>query len=174
MRNRKYGTLAPVLLLAGVAACTPEQNQAWKSWFEVDPEAAVEFAHEGCGGLGCSVDDGSSVASGNWTDVTTDDPIFDEPEDEPEAWGQCSEWMDDALAAGWTEDQWGTLNWIMAAESGCNPNAQNPSGASGLLQIMPMWIDDCGGGSLFDPWFNLACGLVVYHEQGWTAWSVYN
>ena len=65
-----------------------------------DPDAAVAFAQEGCGGLGCSVDDGSSGTSGNWTDVTTDEDIFDVPEDEPEAWGQCSEWMDDALAAG--------------------------------------------------------------------------
>ena len=81
--------------------------------------------------------------------------------------------MGDALDAGWTSAQWETLNWIMAHESNCDPGAHNPSGASGLLQIMPMWADDCGGGSLFDPWFNLSCGLYVYGQQGWGAWSVY-
>ena len=148
-----------VLLLAGAAACTPQQHQMWLDWHEQDPAAAVRFARRGCGGLGCS-----------WTDVTTDEDIFDVPSD---AWGQCSEWMHAALDAGWTEDQWGTLNWIMAAESGCDPGATSSAGAQGLLQIMPMWADDCGGGNLYEPWFNLACGLHVYHEQGWTAWDVY-
>ena len=113
------------------------------------------------------------MCEGPWIDVTTDDDIFDEPADEPEPWGQCSEWMDDALAAGWTEDQWGTLNWVMAAESNCDPGATSPAGAIGLLQVMPFWADECGGGDLYEPWFNLACGLHVYHAQGWTAWDVY-
>ena len=81
--------------------------------------------------------------------------------------------MDDALAAGWTETQWATLNWIMAAESNCDPGATSSAGARGLLQVMPFWAGECGGGDLYEPWFNLACGLHVYGQQGWTAWDVY-
>jgi Transglycosylase SLT domain len=145
-----------IIALLALSACTPTQHQAWLDWFDTDPRAAVAFARNGCGGLGCQ-----------WTDVTVSESDADI------GWGQCPQWMGDALDAGWTNEQWGTLNWIMARESNCNPGAYNPSGASGLLQIMPMWIDDCGGGSLFDPGFNLSCGLHVYHQQGWGAWSVY-
>lgn len=88
----------------------------------------------------------------------------------------CEQWSDTALAAGWTVDQWyDPLSRIMARESNCDPGAYNSSGASGLLQIMPDWADNCGGSpdDLFDPWFNLSCGLVVLSAQGWGAWSTY-
>jgi hypothetical protein len=87
--------------------------------------------------------------------------------------GRCADWRDDALGVGWSVDDWPTLNRVMWAESMCLPHAQHRSGATGLLQIMPMWRDDCGGGDLFDPTFNLACGLHVLHVQGWQAWSTY-
>ena len=45
----------------------------------------------------------------------------------------------------------------------------------GLMQVMPMWADDCGGipADLFDPTFNLRCALHVHGVQGWPAWSTY-
>lgn len=92
-----------------------------------------------------------------------------------EALGVCGEWHDLALSVGWDEASWRTLDRIMWRESKCLPHVANPSGASGLLQIMPMWADDCGGtrDALFDPAFNLACGLHVLDVQGWHAWSTY-
>jgi hypothetical protein len=145
-----------VLLLMGTTACTPDQHQAWLKWFGHDPTAAASFARNGCGQLGCE-----------WRDATTTESDADI------GWGSCPQWMGDALDAGWSNEQWSTLNWIMERESRCDPGAYNPSGATGLLQIMSGWADDCGGGSLFDPAFNLRCGLYVYHQQGWSAWSVY-
>lgn len=89
--------------------------------------------------------------------------------------GACAQWSANALAAGWSSSQWPTLDRIMYRESRCQPGAHNPSGATGLLQIMPMWADDCGGspGDLYDPGFNLRCGRHVYRVQGWGAWSTY-
>jgi soluble lytic murein transglycosylase-like protein len=83
--------------------------------------------------------------------------------------GRCAEWAGAALDAGWTEDQLPELlDRIMWCESKCEPHAHNPSGASGLLQIMPMWHK---GRDAFDPDVNLAIGLEVYEAQGWRAWS---
>ena len=151
-----------VFTLLALCACTPREEAAWLGWHALDPSAALEYLYDE--GIADRPDEG-------WTDVTSSG---DEWGDNADGWGQCSEWMDDALAAGWTSAQWETLNWVMAAESGCDPDATSSAGAQGLLQMMPMWADDCGGGSLYDPWFNLSCGLHVYHQQGWSAWDVWD
>jgi Transglycosylase SLT domain len=96
-------------------------------------------------------------------------------------------WLDqqqnEAVAAGEPCAEYaGHLEWVglpehflfvMNRESHCQPGAHNPSGASGLLQIMPMWADDCGltTAQLFDPYANLACAALVYAVQGPGAWS---
>src|SRR5262245_49645708 len=67
------------------------------------------------------------------------DAVLDEA-----AHGRCAEWRDTALSVGWTENDWPTLNRIMYRESRCQPDARHRGGATGLLQIMPMWADDCG------------------------------
>src|SRR4249919_3941193 len=87
----------------------------------------------------------------------------------------CREWVGSTRAAGFDDDQIAVVHRLMQRESGCDPNAHNPSGASGLMQVMPMWADDCGGlpGDLFDPNFNLRCAHHVYETQGWHAWSTY-
>ena len=92
-----------------------------------------------------------------------------------QAHGRCGMWRDLALEVGWTAEQWPTVNRLMHAESGCTPTAYNRSGATGLMQVMPMWADDCGGvpADLFDPTFNLRCALHVHGVQGWPAWSTY-
>lgn len=61
---------------------------------------------------------------------------------------------------------------IMAGESGGNPNAQNPSGAAGLFQIMPFWWNKYGG-DRFDPESNVAMARLIRDAQGWSAWNVY-
>lgn len=88
--------------------------------------------------------------------------------------GACAMWADTAFAAGFTTAHWPTVNRIMYRESRCDPGAYNPSGATGLMQIMPMWADDCGGTrtDLYDPAFNLACARHILTVQGWAAWAV--
>lgn len=171
-------------LLAGTLSCSPAQVQEWMRWHRHDPAAAEQWAANDCGDL-CTADwdhDGvvepepvadDAAAPSQDSDFSDEPDQVAEVDDPPTLGGSCAEWSDDALRVGWTADQWSTLSYIMARESNCNPSAYNASGASGLLQIMPMWADDCGGGSLFDPWFNLSCGLHVYAVQGWSAWSTY-
>lgn len=96
--------------------------------------------------------------------------------DEATAGHPCEVFFDLAMEAGFTPDQWkNPMSRIMNAESGCSPTAHNPSGATGLMQIMPMWADDCGGtvSDLYDPTFNINCAKHVYDIQGWPAWSTY-
>lgn len=87
--------------------------------------------------------------------------------------GRCAEWHDHAIDAGFTEGQWPNVARIMYRESRCQPGAYNPSGASGLMQIMPMWADDCGLGraQLLEAWPNLRCAVHILHVQGWSAWA---
>jgi hypothetical protein len=87
----------------------------------------------------------------------------------------CPEWFDLALEVGWEPDQWPTMARVMHAESMCVEDAYNGSGATGLMQVMPAWADDCGGtaSELFDAAFNLACALHVHDVSGWGAWSTY-
>src|SRR5262245_214164 len=83
---------------------------------------------------------------------------------------ECPQWYGLALEAGWQPDDWATLDRIMFCESRCDPGAHNRSGASGLLQIMPMhWH----GRDPYDPLTNLYIGLEVKRAQGWRAWSCY-
>lgn len=65
---------------------------------------------------------------------------------------------------------------IMRGESGGNPSARNPSGASGLMQVMPFWASEFGLSRqrLFEPEINLWVARQIYEMQGWSAWSVYN
>lgn len=63
---------------------------------------------------------------------------------------------------------------IIEHESGGNPNAVNPSsGAAGLFQVMPFWWDYYGG-DRFDPQTNINVAHLIYLQQGWGAWNVYN
>jgi Transglycosylase SLT domain len=96
--------------------------------------------------------------------------------DEATAGHPCEQFFDLAMEAGFTIEQWkNPMSRIMNAESGCSPSAYNRSGATGLMQIMKMWADDCGGtpADLFDPVFNINCAFHVWQVQGWPAWSTY-
>lgn len=89
----------------------------------------------------------------------------------------CADFFDLAIEAGFSPDQWvNPMSRIMNAESGCNPMADNNSStARGLMQILEMWVDDCGGTyeDLHDPAFNLNCAYHIWQVQGWQAWSTY-
>lgn len=65
---------------------------------------------------------------------------------------------------------------VMLCESGFNPRAQNASGASGLMQIMPVhaprfskrgWNYES---DKFDPIKNLTIAAEIYKESGWGPW----
>jgi hypothetical protein len=62
---------------------------------------------------------------------------------------------------------------IAMAESGGDPTAHNPSGATGLWQIMP---SNWGGRTMAEmenPLTNARVALSVYESQGWGAWTTY-
>ena len=61
---------------------------------------------------------------------------------------------------------------IMSHESGGNPNAYNPSGASGLMQILASWADNFGyvAGDLFDPAINLEIARIL-SDDTWNHWN---
>ncbi len=66
------------------------------------------------------------------------------------------------------------FNAIIRAESGGNPNAKNPSGASGLTQIMmPLHAGLVAryGGNVFDPETNLRVARHLYRESGLAPWA---
>lgn len=86
------------------------------------------------------------------------------------AGSHCPDWYGVALDAGWDSGDWPTLDRIMWCESKCQPTAHNRSGASGLMQIMPMWHH---GRDAYDPAVNLVMALEVKQLQGWRAWSCY-
>jgi hypothetical protein len=83
--------------------------------------------------------------------------------------GRCAQWEQTALDAGWTLEQWPTVDRVMWCESKCEPDAYNRSGASGLMQVLRRWF--AAGEDPFDPATNLAVALRVWHAQGWRAWS---
>jgi hypothetical protein len=58
---------------------------------------------------------------------------------------------------------------IALAESGGNKRAHNPSGASGLWQILGQLVP----GNIFDPMINARNAVKKYRSQGLGAWAVY-
>ena len=58
---------------------------------------------------------------------------------------------------------------IAMAESGGNPSAQNPSGATGLWQI----LGNPFPGNALDPATNAQMAVAKYHSQGLGAWTTY-
>mmetsp|Transcript_11328 Transcript_11328/g.39468 ORF Transcript_11328/g.39468 Transcript_11328/m.39468 type:complete len:560 (-) Transcript_11328:178-1857(-) len=69
---------------------------------------------------------------------------------------------------------------IAHAESSYEPHARNPSGATGLFQIMPSHCGEpgCPGHGncvhdLEDPQVNARCAKHVYESQGFGAWTTY-
>lgn len=61
---------------------------------------------------------------------------------------------------------------VIDCESGGNPNAYNPSGASGLFQVLASWADNFGyvPAQLFDPVINVSVARILYDDGGWRHW----
>ena len=93
----------------------------------------------------------------------TDDASCHPPDTPPrQAWPYCEEWHDTAAAVGWPESAGRVLSGIIWYESRCNPNAHNPSGATGLTQLLGWHCSP----SCYDPAGNLAEALVLYRQEG--------
>lgn len=74
--------------------------------------------------------------------------------------------------AGWPQALWPWAETIVWRESRGNPAAYNPSGASGLFQVMPSTWQALGcAGDPFDAYANAVCAWAVYRVQGPTAWE---
>lgn len=148
MLKRLLGVTAIITLFAG---CTPAQHQFWASWFEKDPVAAKPELDKA---IKAEVRQGAAFQKAP-------------------SWSNCPQWYDEAMAAGFSPNQWGQLDHIMYRESRCIPTAYNRSGASGLVQIMPMWADDCGvtRSMLFNGSVNMRCARHILQVQGWSAWA---
>lgn len=155
--KRLLATAAVVAVLAG---CTPLQISTYERLTGSDLDHSTE----------------SLVALPDAPMRLTDGRIID-PDGTvttPTTTGRCAEWYAMALAAGFTHEEWVRLAPIMYRESRCQPTAYNRSGASGLLQIMPMWAPHCGvtRSQLFDASTNLRCGVHILRVQGWQAWAL--
>lgn len=71
--------------------------------------------------------------------------------------------------AGGPRDKAPLMAAIAEAESGGNSDARNPSGASGLWQI----LGDPFPGNVFDPATNARMAVAKYNSQGLGAWTTY-
>jgi hypothetical protein len=117
-----------------------------------------------------------AVMNGHEADAKTAVAQYEAERADATAGRPCAEWYDVAISTGWTPDQWRSpMARTMWGESNCNPGARSPAGAIGLMQVMPMWADDCGGTveMLYDPEFNLACALHVLNVSSWNAWDAW-
>ena len=85
--------------------------------------------------------------------------------------GPCAEFADTLsfFSPGWDVAR---MQQIMYRESRCQPGARNASGASGLLQIMPLHVPNlapCGvysASDLLDAGKNICSAAIVYQRAG--------
>lgn len=106
--------------------------------------------------------------------ATQDAPKPPEPTPPPASGmgnGNVEQWRG-LVAAYFPADQVDRALRVMACESGGNPNAYNPSGASGLMQVLASWADNFGytPQQLFDPAINLHVASILYYDGGWGHW----
>ena len=98
-------------------------------------------------------------------------PAVRAPALEVPASAHCPEWWGPALEAGWPPAEMPTLDRVMWCESRCRPDATNPSGARGLMQVLARYFP--AGADPLEPATNLAQALEVWHAQGWRGWTCY-
>lgn len=79
--------------------------------------------------------------------------------------------VQDFSSMGQSAVDWGLR--VAACESGYNPNAYNPDGASGVFQFMPGTFRGTpyGNQNIFDASANVAAAAWYYGQHGGGAWS---
>lgn len=78
---------------------------------------------------------------------------------------------------GWSVER---MSRIMYRESRCQPQVRNPSGSTGLLQIMPSncpYIakhlgESCTVAKLKEPTFNVRAAAVLFDYDGYGPWAL--
>lgn len=76
-------------------------------------------------------------------------------------------------AAGWPPYLWPWAESIVWRESRGDPSAYNPSGASGLFQIMPQtWAETGCTGDPFAALDNALCAWQLYQAAGVSPWGL--
>lgn len=106
------------------------------------------------------------------------------------AGSHCPLLFPQAMRAGWTENEWSRLDYIIYRESRCNPNAWNKNdpgtGSRGLTQINSFWctpnrynpigwlqaqgvLSTCD--QLFDPLVSLRASRAIWKHSGWSPWG---
>jgi len=83
------------------------------------------------------------------------------------------EWECILRSVGWPEYEMGWAGRVIGCESGFNPSARNPSGASGWWQVMlPLHQHLFREGEHWsDPYANSRVALVLYNQSGHTPWN---
>ena len=76
---------------------------------------------------------------------------------------------------GWPSSQYRTAIGVAWEESGANASAQNPSGARGLFQMMPVAARDVGMSydKMKDPIYNSTAAAKLHGKHGWSPWVAY-
>jgi soluble lytic murein transglycosylase-like protein len=78
----------------------------------------------------------------------------------------------DGLLQKYFGSAWQQAEVVANCESGMDPNNYNPSGASGLFQILVQAHQDkIAGRNIFDPEVNVEVASELYQEQGWAPWE---
>jgi hypothetical protein len=153
--------LPALFLLLALTGCTRAQIAALSRWHDADPAAAEQWV----------IDHPAEVAPLQQAErLNPPNPGVSQDDG-----GTCGEWRSEAIDAGFTAEQWLTVRRLMYRESRCQERAHHRGGATGLMQIMPMWADDCGGSpsDLYNGEFNLRCAVHILGVQGWQAWSTH-
>ena len=119
----------------------------------------------------------SPALTDEWDDMAERHPRYFSPQlvirHEPFVMGDNVEQWRPLVAGHFAPEDVDRALCLMQYESGGNPDAYNPSGARGLMQVLGGWADDYGVAKddLFIPEINLFIAADLKARYGWTQWS---
>jgi hypothetical protein len=154
-------------LIAMTSACTPRQAAAWRAWHSADPVEAEAF-----------------LASDAFSEISQPAQASAQAErlDPPSSGGSSAssngrcvgyEGLLAQYSPGWSVER---MSRIMYRESRCNPGAYNPSGATGLLQVLKShcgWLAPrVGPCNLTNASYNIRASAELYRNGGSDHWAM--
>ncbi len=172
MRRIILGVLALAVVLIS-SGCTPRQAAAWREWYRNDPIEATAFLETD------TFAELSQPAAAAQRAERLDPPApeadnSDDSGDSGSSNGRCVgyEGMLARYSPGWDVQK---MSRIMYRESRCNPGAYNPSGATGLLQVLKShcgWLAPrIGGCNLTSASYNIRAGAELWKNGGYSHWA---